>query len=105
MELRRTSAVSFLVAVTLPGYFRAIPRTERARDQLERRFFEKSPRLAEGDLCEPAGVRFLGFGSDPAFGNCVDGLICLGLAQLAPAKRKRYLGLANECGAAQVADR
>jgi hypothetical protein len=44
------------------------------------------------DLCEPAGVRFLGFGSDPAFGNCVDGLICLDLTRLKAAKRERYLG-------------
>lgn len=44
------------------------------------------------DLCEPDGVRFLGFGADPAFGNCVDGLICLDLQRLKPAKRERYLG-------------
>jgi len=44
------------------------------------------------DLCEPDGVRFLGFGTDPAFANCVDGLICLDLAQLKAAKRARYLG-------------
>ena len=43
------------------------------------------------DLCEPDGVRFLGFGTDPAFANCVDGLICLDLARLKPAKRERYL--------------
>jgi putative hemolysin len=44
------------------------------------------------DLCEPEGVQFLGFGTDPAFGNCVDGLICLDLNHLKPAKRERYLG-------------
>ena len=44
------------------------------------------------DLCEPDGVRFFGFGIDPAFGNCIDGLICLDLARLKPAKRERYLG-------------
>ena len=44
------------------------------------------------DLCEPDGVRFLGFGTDPAFGNCIDGLICLDLRRLKPAKRDRYLG-------------
>jgi putative hemolysin len=43
------------------------------------------------DLCEPDGVRFLGFGTDPAFGNCIDGLICLDLTRLKPAKRERYL--------------
>jgi len=44
------------------------------------------------DLCEPDGVRFLGFGTDPAFGNCVDGLICLDLQRLKSSKRERYLG-------------
>jgi hypothetical protein len=43
------------------------------------------------DLCEPDGVRFLAFGSDPAFGHCVDGLIRLDLSRLKPAKRARYL--------------
>ena len=47
------------------------------------------------DLCEPDGVRFFGFGVDPAFGNCIDGLICLDLARLKPAKRERYLGPAD----------
>ena len=44
------------------------------------------------DLCEPAGVRFLDFGVDPAFGGCVDGLVRLDLGQLRAAKRARYLG-------------
>ena len=44
------------------------------------------------DLCEPDGVRFLGFCIDPAFGNCMDGLICLDLTRLKPAKRERYFG-------------
>ncbi|MGA9335728.1 MAG: lysophospholipid acyltransferase family protein [Rudaea sp.] len=43
------------------------------------------------DLCEPEGVKFLAFGSDPAFGNCVDGLIRLDLTKLKPGKRARYL--------------
>ena len=43
------------------------------------------------DLCEPDGVEFLGFGTDPAFGHCVDGLIRLDLSRLRPAKRERYL--------------
>jgi putative hemolysin len=44
------------------------------------------------DLCEPDGVRFLAFGTDPAFGHCVDGLIRLDLTRLKPNKRARYLG-------------
>jgi len=47
------------------------------------------------DLCEPAGVRFLDFGVDPAFGGCVDGLVRLDLARLRPAKRARYLDSAT----------
>jgi putative hemolysin len=43
------------------------------------------------DLCEPAGVRFLDFGVDPAFGGCIDGLVRLDLHQLRPAKRARYV--------------
>jgi putative hemolysin len=43
------------------------------------------------DLCEPAGVRFLDFGIDPAFGGCVDGLVRLDLRQLRPIKRARYV--------------
>jgi hypothetical protein len=44
------------------------------------------------ELCEPDGVRFLAFGTDPAFGHCVDGLIRLDLDRLKSAKRARYLG-------------
>ena len=43
------------------------------------------------DLCEPAGVRFLDFGVDPAFGGCVDGLVRLDLGQLRPHKHARYI--------------
>ena len=44
------------------------------------------------ELCEPDGVRFWGFGVDPDFGGCVDGLIRIDLQRLRPAKRARYLG-------------
>jgi putative hemolysin len=46
------------------------------------------------DLCEPEGVRFLDFGTDPAFGNCVDGLVRLDLQVLRAVKRARYLAVA-----------
>ena len=42
------------------------------------------------DLCEPAGVHFMAFGVDPAFGGCVDGLVRLDLGQLRASKRARY---------------
>lgn len=44
------------------------------------------------DVCEPGGVEFLAFNIDPDFSNCVDGLICVDLSRLKPAKRKRYVG-------------
>jgi putative hemolysin len=44
------------------------------------------------DLCEPEGVRFLAFGTDPAFGHCIDGLIRLDLSHLKSSKRERYIG-------------
>jgi hypothetical protein len=43
------------------------------------------------ELCEPGGTRFLAFGTDPAFGHCIDGLVLVDLQQLKPAKRQRYL--------------
>lgn len=42
------------------------------------------------ELCEPGGVRFLAFGVDPAFAQCVDGLILLDLKRLKAKKRERY---------------
>ena len=48
------------------------------------------------DLVEPEGVQFLGFGEDPGFSGCVDGLVMLDLDNLKPAKRARYLGKAAE---------
>lgn len=47
------------------------------------------------DLVEPedGGVRFLDFGVDPSFGNCVDGLIRVDLSYLKPAKRSRYIDI------------
>jgi len=43
------------------------------------------------DLCEPDGVRFLAFSSDPAFRDAVDGLVWLDLDRVQPRKRERYL--------------
>ena len=44
------------------------------------------------ELCEPGGVRFLDFGIDPDFENCVDGFILVEVAKIKEAKRKRYMG-------------
>jgi hypothetical protein len=43
------------------------------------------------ELCEPGGIKFLGFGVDPNFGNCVDGLIMVDVSKIKKKKRKRYI--------------
>ncbi len=42
-------------------------------------------------LCEPGGVVFLDFNVDPAFSNCVDGLVIVDIKKLKDVKRKRYM--------------
>lgn len=44
------------------------------------------------DVCREGGVQFAGFNVDPAFGDCVDGLIVVDLAKLKDNKRRRYIG-------------
>ena len=44
------------------------------------------------EVCELGGVQFAGFNIDPAFANCVDGLIIVDLARLKSSKRERYIG-------------
>ncbi len=43
------------------------------------------------ELCDPGGVTFLDFNIDPAFNNCVDGLVIVDLHKLKDQKRKRYM--------------
>ena len=43
------------------------------------------------ELCEPGGVVFLDFNVDPAFNNCVDGLVIVEIDKLKEQKRKRYM--------------
>lgn len=43
------------------------------------------------ELCEPGGARFLAFGVDPDFANCVDGLIEVDLHRIRPKKFQRYI--------------
>ena len=45
------------------------------------------------EVCNPGGTRFAAFNVDPAFANCVDGLIVVDLEELKDKKRKRYLGM------------
>ncbi|MFA5494164.1 MAG: lysophospholipid acyltransferase family protein [Porticoccaceae bacterium] len=42
------------------------------------------------------GVRFAGFNVDPAFGDCVDGLIVADMTRLKPKKRERYMAAETE---------
>ncbi|MGL5600893.1 MAG: lysophospholipid acyltransferase family protein [Silvania sp.] len=43
------------------------------------------------ELCEPGGVQFIEFGSDPAFNNCVDGLVLVDLCYLKASRYQRYI--------------
>ncbi|WP_410016256.1 lysophospholipid acyltransferase family protein [Sodalis sp. C49] len=47
------------------------------------------------ELCATGGVQFIDFGSDPAFNNCIDGLVLVDLTQLKPARYARYIGFHN----------
>lgn len=48
------------------------------------------------ELCEPGGVQFIDFGSDPAFNNCVDGLVLVDLCYLKANRYQRYIGVHSE---------
>lgn len=59
------------------------------------------------ELCEPGGVEFLAFGTDPDFADAVDGLILVDLSRIKAKKRERYLGegarrIGRSCGADAV---
>ena len=43
------------------------------------------------DLCEEGGVKFLDFGVDPDFENCVDGLILIDINLIKEEKKRRYI--------------
>lgn len=43
------------------------------------------------ELCEPGGVSFLAFGTDPDFANCVDGLVLVDMSMLKATKKARYI--------------
>ncbi|MEA9395989.1 lysophospholipid acyltransferase family protein [Lelliottia amnigena] len=48
------------------------------------------------ELCKPGGVQFIDFGSDPAFNNCVDGLVLVDLCYLKANRYQRYIGVHSE---------
>lgn len=43
------------------------------------------------ELCEPGGVQFIDFGSDPDFNHCVDGLVLVDLTRLKTSRYQRYI--------------
>lgn len=43
------------------------------------------------ELCEAGGVRFLEFGVDPDFENCLDGFILVEVEKIKESKRRRYM--------------
>ena len=47
------------------------------------------------ELCEPGGVKFLAFGTDPDFADCIDGLVLVDIHQIKAQKRARYLDWAT----------
>jgi putative hemolysin len=44
------------------------------------------------ELCEPGGTQFVDFNIDPAFSNCIDGLVIIDQTLLKDSRRRRYLG-------------
>ncbi len=44
------------------------------------------------ELCDDGGVKFLDFGVDPDFENCIDGFILVEVDKVKESKRKRYIG-------------
>jgi len=43
------------------------------------------------DLCDEGGIRFMDFGIDADFNNCIDSYILVEVAKVKDAKRKRYI--------------
>ncbi|MDD3592623.1 MAG: lysophospholipid acyltransferase family protein, partial [Sulfurovum sp.] len=44
------------------------------------------------EVCEEGGVKFLDFGYDRDFNNCIDGFIVVDLHRMKESKKKRYMG-------------
>ncbi|WP_054180522.1 lysophospholipid acyltransferase family protein [Trabulsiella odontotermitis] len=44
------------------------------------------------EVCEPGGVQFIDFGSDPDFNDCIDGLVLVDLTLLKANRYQRYIG-------------
>lgn len=45
------------------------------------------------ELCEPGGVQFIDFGIDPAFNDCIDGLVLVDVSRLKSSRYQRYIAV------------
>jgi hypothetical protein len=43
------------------------------------------------ELCVDNGCHFMGFNIDPDFNNCIDSLVMIETAKIAPKKKQRYI--------------
>ncbi|MGL6000823.1 MAG: GNAT family N-acyltransferase [Plesiomonas sp.] len=48
------------------------------------------------ELCEPGGVQFLDFGTDPDFADCIDGLVLIDTTKIKAKKRQRYIDVHHQ---------
>jgi len=51
------------------------------------------------ELCRPGGVKFMDFGVDPAFNDCVDGLVVVDISAIKPSSYQRYIAPHMQGGA------
>lgn len=56
------------------------------------------------ELCQSGGVQFIDFGCDPAFNNCIDGLVLVDLSALKPSKYERYIAVHQDKAAVAQTD-
>lgn len=57
------------------------------------------------ELCEPGGVQFIDFGTDPDFADCIDGLVLVDMHRIKASRYQRYIAphLPEKAGASAVA--
>ncbi len=56
------------------------------------------------DVCHEGGVRFLDFGVDADFNNCIDGLVLVDMHYLKDKKRQRYIGDSASSNQPQISE-
>ena len=93
-----THKVSYSIPSELKAYCENLFAGDNYRDDQRRLKEELSlmgyaiPTLYKqyAEVCEEGGVKFLDFGYDKDFNNCIDGLIVVDLNYLKPSKAERY---------------